>query len=124
MVGLNPALFNLDVACAAVRPATSGNAELPGPVDTEIVTCVPLPTVLPAGGVSPITTPFGTEAFAVSAGTATRPARRIFALAAASLCPVTLGTVTVPVEDGRVSASTSTSATRAATTVAARAQRR
>ena len=74
VVGLKPASLSLAVACAAVSPVTSGRGELPGPVETAMVTRAPLPTTLPAGGVSLMTTPSATVELAVSAGTGIRPA--------------------------------------------------
>jgi hypothetical protein len=100
----NPAPVIAVVAAACVSPTTFGTVTDAGPVDTTMFTAEPAATLVPATGLSLITSPDGTVPLgAVVTVPNTKPAPVIAVVAAACVSPTTFGTVAViakpPVND-------------------------
>jgi hypothetical protein len=91
---ISPAPVITVVAAACVSPTTFGTARVGRPVDTTTFTDDPVTTVVPATGLSLITSPEGTVLLeAVVTVPTTSPARMIAVVATACVSPTTFGTV-------------------------------
>jgi hypothetical protein len=95
-----PAPVMADVAAACVCPTTPGTAT---PVEITRLTADPPLTDVPADGLSLITLPIGTVLLDALLVVTVRPAPVMADVAAACVCPTTLGTLT-PVEITRLTA--------------------
>lgn len=83
------------LAAACVSPTTLGTDTDAGPEETTRATGEPLAALVPAAGVSLITSPLATEALdALVTATTVSPAPVIAVVAAAWVSPTTLGTLT------------------------------
>jgi len=90
-----PAFWIAVVAAACVCPTTLGTATGAGPEETTKFTAEPGATGVPAAGFSLMTLPAGTLLLeAVVTVPSTKPAFWIAVVAAACVCPTTLGTAT------------------------------
>ena len=93
----SPAPVMAVVAAAWVSPTTLGTTTGAGPVETTMLTAEPLLTLVPATGLSLITSPDATvELLCVVTVPSTSPAPVIAVVAAACVSPTTLGTATCP----------------------------
>jgi hypothetical protein len=91
----NPALVIDVVAAACVSPTTFGTLTGAGPLDTTKFTADPAATLVPATGLSLITSPDGTVLLdAVVTVPSTKPAPVIAVVATACVSPTTFGTLT------------------------------